>query len=266
MTAGRTLLAAALSAAALFGQPREVGPAAGALIIVGGGRLGAEIVREFVERAGGPDQPVVVIPTAGTRDEFPPDWTKNHFLSKAGFRNVTLLNTRDRAVADSESFVEPLRTARGVWFDGGRHWRLADSYLHTRTHRELNALLARGGVIGGSSAGATIQGSYMVRGAREGNHIMMAPGYEEGLAFLRGVAIDQHLLTRKRENDMVAVVEAHPELLGLGIDESTAVVVEGDRFHVVGNSKVAIYEKGRPYYFLAAGERFDLRARRRVAP
>ena len=68
--------------------------------------------------------------------------------------------------------------------------------MGTRTQREIEAVLARGGVIGGSSAGATIQGSYLVRGAREGNQIMMAKGYEQGFGYLRGVAIDQHLLAR----------------------------------------------------------------------
>jgi cyanophycinase len=92
----------------------------------------------------------------------------------------------------------------------------------------------------------------------------MAPGYERGFAFLRGVAIDQHLLTRKREKDLVGVIEAHPSLLGIGLDERTAVIVKGDRFEVVGPSKVAIYEPGKPYYFLSAGDRFDLKTRTRV--
>ena len=144
--------------------------------------------------------------------------------------------------ADSDEFVAPLRAASGVWISGGRQWRLVDSYFNTRTLRELRALLDRGGVIGGTSAGATIQGSYLVRGAREGNQIMMAKGYEEGFGFLKNVAIDQHILARHRENDLVAVIEAHPELLGLGIDEATAIVVQGDRFEVIGKSVVGIYD------------------------
>jgi len=252
-------------------EPPVVGPPAGSLVIVGGGRIGPAIASRFIDLAGGLEAPVVVIPTAGTEDAFSEAYLKNHWLAKAGMKNLTLLHTRDRNLADVGAFVAPLARARAVWFDGGRHWRLADSYLDTRTHRELHALLARGGVIGGSSAGATIQGSYMVRGAREGNTIMMAPGYETGLGFLRGVAIDQHLLRRKRENDMVAVIEKHPELLGIGIDESTAVVVQGDAFDVVGESKVAVYDKGygvgsdgKSYYFLNPGERFDLKKRVRI--
>ena len=90
----------------------------------------------------------------------------------------------------------------------------------------------------------------------------MAPGYEQGLGFLRNVAVDQHLITRHRERDLLAVVAAHPELLGIGIDEGTAVVVQGDTFQVVGASRVAVYEAGRPYSFLQAGDRFDLKTRR----
>ncbi len=140
--------------------------------------------------------------------------------------------------------------------------------MGTRTQREIEAVLARGGVVGGSSAGATIQGSYLVRGAREGNHIMMARGYEQGFGYLRGVAIDQHLIVRGRQDDLVEVIRAKPGLLGIGLDEPTAIVVKGDRFLVVGQSLVGIYDgkdhEGRPYFFLIPGEQFDLRTRRRV--
>ena len=140
--------------------------------------------------------------------------------------------------------------------------------MGTRTQREIEGVLARGGVVGGSSAGATIQGSYLVRGAREGNQIMMAKGYEEGFGYLRGVAIDQHLLPRGRQDDLVEVIKAKPDLLGIGLDEPTAIVVKGDRLRVVGRTVVGIYDgkdhDGKPYYFLSTGEQFDLRARRRV--
>jgi cyanophycinase len=254
------LAVALLSASALWAQTS--GPEHGALVIAGGGTLGPAIITRFIELAGGPAAPVVVIPTAS--EDVKDGWLGKSVLARAGMTNLTALHTRSHAEADRERFVEPLRRARGVWFDGGRQWRLVDSYLGTRTERELFALLGRGGVIGGTSAGATIQGSYLVRGARAGNTLMMAPGYEKGMGFLKVAAIDQHLLTRKRQEDMVPVVKAHPELLGIGIDESTAIVVQGDRFEVVGESKVAIYEAGKPYFFLSAGDRFDVKARRKV--
>lgn len=247
----------------LAGQPVRFGPPRGALVVVGGGAMGPEILARFMQLAGGADAPVVIIPTADSRDQFDEGWAAKTPLAKAGMKNLIVLHTRSREMADSEQFVAPLKKTGGVWFTGGRQWRLVDSYLNTRTQRELAALLVRGGVIGGTSAGATIQGSYLVRGAREGNQIMMAPGYEEGMGFLRSAAIDQHLLARHREKDLIPVVDAHPELLGIGIDESTAIVVQRDRFEVIGASKVGVYRKGQPVLFLAPGAVYDL-ARRAV--
>ena len=187
----------------------------------------------------------------------------------AGVQNISILHTRNRDEADTEAFANAIRNATGVWISGGRQWRLVDSYLGTRTERELFALLERGGVIGGTSAGASIQGSYMVRGAREGNTIMMAPGYEEGFGLVRGTAVDQHLLARNRENDMLEVIDRHPALLGIGIDEGTAIVVRADTAEVIGRSKVAFYNTDskdrRRYFFLESGARFDLGARKVLA-
>ena len=248
------------------------GPANGYVIPIGGGLVGPEILNRFTALAGGLDAPIVVIPTAGDADTFAPAVLERHPLRKHGFTHLTLLHTRDRKVADTGAFAAVLKSAKGVWFDGGRQWRLVDSYLNTRTHREFDALLQRGGVIAGTSAGATIVGSYLVRGAREGNTIMMAKGYEQGLGFLSFVAIDQHLIKRKRENDMLPVVALKPELLGLGLDEGTAVVVHGTKFDVVGVSKVAIYDAnygagpdGKGYYFLSAGDCFDIAMRKQIA-
>jgi cyanophycinase len=258
----RCLFLFLFAAASLADAGNAVGPPKGSVLAAGGGKLGPEVLNKFIDLAGGRDALIVFIPTA--LDPQPANLAEANILRKAGARNLTILHTTDRKVADSKTFVKPLRRARGVWLGGGRQWRLVDAYLNTRTLRELRAVLYRGGVIGGSSAGATILGSYLVRGAREGNRIMMAPGYERGFGFLRGVAIDQHLLKRNRENDLVPVIKAHPSLLGIGLDEGTAVIVQGDRFEVVGPSKVAIYEPDKPYYFLSAGDRFNLKTRSRV--
>jgi peptidyl-dipeptidase A len=238
-------------------------------MVVGGGSMSPELWKEFISLAGGPDSLILIIPTASGDPTYPPDYLQKSELYRAGAKNLKLLHTTDRKEADSPDFFAPLRQARGVWFVGGRQWHLVDSYLNTRTQKELLALLDRGGVIGGSSAGATIQGSYLVRGAREGNSIMMAPGYEQGLGFLRGVAVDQHLLTRHRENDMLQVIAAHPALLGLGLDEGTAIIVHGDIGAVMGASKMAVYDHnykpgadGKAYYFLGAGDTIDLKTRK----
>jgi cyanophycinase len=262
-------LGSGLVAAVLLAQV-SAGPPKGSLVVVGGGKIGPAIVERFVSLAGGPDANLVLIPTAGEDKELDLRKLEATFAKQFGVKHDTVLHTRDRKQADSESFVAPLRQARGVWFGGGRQWRLVDSYLNTLTQRELEAVLERGGVIGGTSAGATIQGSYLVRGAREGNQIMMAKGYEEGFGYLKNVAVDQHLIRRRRENDLVGVIAAHPDLLGIGIDESTAIIVTGDHFEVIGDSQVGIYDgqdhDGKRYYFLSPGARFDLKTRAPISP
>jgi cyanophycinase len=252
--------------ASAAGDAPRVGPSSGHLIVAGGGRLGPEIMDRFIELAGGSAASIVIVPTAGESDEFAEDWAGYEVFRRAGVRNVTVLHTRDPRRADTEAFASTLRTATGVWIPGGRQWRLADAYLGTRTLRELFGVLDRGGVIGGSSAGASIQASYMVRGAVEGNTIMMAPGHERGFGFLRNAAVDQHLIARGREEDMLEVVERHPGLLGIGLDEGTAILVSGDRAEIIGSSLVAFYNThdsdGDSYYFLGAGAVFDLGDRR----
>jgi cyanophycinase len=249
------------------------GPKKGTLLIAGGGTLGPEIWKRFMDLAGGPDAPIVFIPTADGKIQYEPGSATEKALRAAGFRNITVLHTVNRTEANTKQFIQPLKKARGVWIGGGRQWRLVDSYLDTRTLKQLERVLKRGGVIGGTSAGASIQASYMVRGAREGNEIMMAPGYERGFGFLQNAAVDQHLLTRKREKDMMQVIDKHPALLGIGIDEKTAILVRGNQFEVIGASKVAIYDKDNPpdadghgWYFLSQGDQFNLRTRKKFNP
>src|SRR5262249_30127160 len=131
--------------AAALALPQSVGPANGSLLVVGGGKLGPEVISRFLELAGGAEAPIVVIPTAQEDSGITDGWLEKSAFAKAGAKHLTRLHTRDRKVADSESFSVPLRAARGVWFEGGRQWRLVDSYLGTRTEREIRAVLARGG-------------------------------------------------------------------------------------------------------------------------
>jgi cyanophycinase len=277
-----TLSLAALLAGPAFAQspspspspsvaPPEIGPPKGSLVIVGGGLRSESILKRFLDLAGGPEANLVIIPTAGESDDLADYAGDLRDLTDAGARHVMLIHTRDRRVADSEAFVAPLSDARGVWFPGGRHWRLADAYLGTRTQAALRDVLARGGVIGGTSAGATILGSFMVRGDTKGNTIMVGD-HVEGLGFLKNVTIDQHLLKRNRQFDLIPVIQSHPELLGIGLDEDTAIVVRGDRFEVIGTGYVGIYDhtrridSGGQFYFLTAGDRYNLKTREAERP
>ncbi|MDA1092107.1 MAG: cyanophycinase [Acidobacteria bacterium] len=247
--------------------PAVVGPEVGSLVVAGGGVEDVAILQRFLELAGGPDAPIVVIPTAGGDQSYDQSYPGLQAFRALGATDLVVLHATHRNAADTEAFVAPLRRARGVWLSGGRQWRLADAYVDTLAHEALRDVLRRGGVVGGSSAGATILGSYLARGDTASNTVMMGD-HVVGFGFLRDTAIDQHLLRRNRQFDLIEVVEAHPELLGIGLDEDTAIVVHGDEFEVIGQSYVAIYDHARQldsggrFYFLGAGDRFDLRARR----
>lgn len=255
------------------GGPPMVGPAHGSLVIVGGNLQSPEIYKEFIDLAGGPDAKIVIIPTAGGArtyekyDQGLTPWRDN------GAHNLVLLHTYDPKVADTDDFVVPLKDADGVFFLGGRQWRLVDAYAGTKTEAEIRKVLDRGGVIGGSSAGASICGSFLVRGDTKGNGVMMGD-HQVGFGYLKNVGIDQHVLRRNRQFDLVEVIRAHPELLGIGLDENTAIVVHGDRFQVMGASYALIYDNqstvgdGGKFYFLAPGDRYDLATRQatRAAP
>lgn len=244
---------------------QTIGPKKGSLVIVGGNaRIAPAVFKKFIDLAGGPTAKIIIIPTAnGTRD-FGPAYEGRVFpnFQQHGAMNLEILHTDDRAVANSAEFVKTIEAATGVWFMGGRQWRIADSYLDTKTETAFWDLLNRGGVIGGSSAGATIQGSYLARGDTKTNTIMMGD-HEEGFGFLKKSAIDQHLLRRNRQFDLIEIMKVKPDLLGIGLDEGTAIVVQGDRFEVIGVSFVAIYDPKimtdkTPFYLLGAGDRFDL--------
>lgn len=269
-----------VSLAASAQENLTTGPENGALVIVGGGRVGEAITKKFIELAGGNDAKIIVIPTAaGGAIDFNNIWFAEQ-LMEYGATNVTVMHTYDKNEADSNTFVTPLKTAKAVWFGGGRQWRLIDAYAGTKTEAHIREILNNGGVIGGSSAGATIQGSYLARGDTQNNQLMMGD-HEEGFGLIKNIAIDQHVLARNRQYDMFDILKNRPELLGLGIDESTAVVVQGDIFEVIGDSNVLIYDgtfwsregsqlktipsKDNLFYFLQHGDKYDMRQRKVIA-
>lgn len=244
-----------------------VGPTRGAIVAAGGGDLDPRIYARFVELAGGDTARIVLIPTAGTEYGGHDGWTAIEELKAVGVEQLEVLHTRSASVANMEAFAAPLEHATGVWFSGGHQWRLVDVYLNTVTHRRLEAVLARGGVIGGNSAGASALASFLLRGG-EHNGEIVATERAEGFGFLRGVAVDQHLLERGRENEMFEVLRREPLLLGIGLNEGAAIVVAGDLARVIGG-KVAVYDNTDPLTlipltWLNPGEVYDLGARRHV--
>jgi cyanophycinase len=268
------ILLAAATPRATQQDPPEYGPPNGTLVIVGGGSLdGTGIVEKFIELAGGPEARFVIVPTAGgnrDREGKIREYKEEEEIAgwqRRGLKHVTMLHTPDPKVADTEAFVKHVREANAVWFNGGRQWNIVDSYAGTLTYREFHKVLERGGVIGGSSAGATIQGEYLVRGDTSGPNVVMTeePNHQKGFEFLRQSAIDQHINARNRWDDLIPVIAKFPHLLGIGLSEGTAIIVSGDRFEVMGRWKVAVHDTTRlyqpwekPYYVLSPGDVYNM--------
>jgi cyanophycinase len=212
----------------------------GTLVIVGGGALPDAAVDRFVAAAGGKDAKVAIVPTAlgeplRGEDPFAP------VLRRHGVTDIRVVDCpRPGAVTDEA--LKPLADATAIWFGGGRQWHLCDAYEGTQALAAFAGVLARGGVIGGSSAGATIQGAFLVRGNPLGNLDEWCEGYDRGFCYLPGVAIDQHFVRRHRTEDLRALIAQLPQVIGLGIDEGTAVIVHGSVGEVVGASKVAVFD------------------------
>lgn len=259
------------------------GPDKGSLIIIGGGGATPEIWKRFVTLAGGKEKAKIVVITAASGDSAAFNTQSVDLVKKeTGIANVTLLHTNDLKEANSEKFVAPIRAATGVYIVGGRQWRVADSYLNTLTHQAFQELLDRGGVISGTSAGASIQGSFLWRGDTRGAHILVGD-HTQGLGFLKNSVIDQHLFRRNRQFDLVEFVRQSPELIGIGLDEATSIVVQKDTLEVLGRSYVSIYDyntiigagtkhvkdgqevstaSNGPFFFLHEGQKYDLKERK----
>lgn len=262
----------------------SLGPKNGTLFIGGGGvqkGMNADLWKIFRQYAGNDTARLVIIPTSWGDNSLRYDTTftvlKNEF-KKYGFNDIEVIHTKERNIANTEEFVKPLKRATAVWLSGGRQWRSADVYLDTKVHNELFKLLERGGIIGGASAGASIQGSFLARGSREVNgSFYIMGGQETGFGFISNIAIDQHHLVRNRQYDMFELLERKPEILGIGIDENTAILVKHNQFEVIGERYVTIYDgtfwspyfndintlkKGEEkFYFLSSGCKYDLKKR-----
>jgi len=214
-------------------KPAE--PITGSLVIGGGGGMPDIVWQRFMQLAGGENAHIVVIPTASSKaDTLDP----NSYLEKWHNRNpasVTILHTRSKEKANDTNFLKPLDKATAIWFGGGGQSKITDAYVGTLAEEKFHQVLNRGGVIGGSSAGAAIMTKTMIARKKP------IPQISIGLGFLPGAIVDQHFIKRKRQVRLVNAVTAFPQLVGFGIDEKTALVVyDGSKIDVIGDSYVTV--------------------------
>jgi cyanophycinase len=252
-------------------QPTHWWPEQGAVILAGGGiepPTFDAIAARLIALAGGPDAPIVIIPTAneavaprlrGTGPPFDPTELKT-LLEAKGAHHVTVLHTRDRRVADSDAFVKPLREARGVWIPGGGGRILERTYRGTRVAQELAAVLTRGGVLLGDSAGAIAIGCFMLGWKPDPWGIVV-----DGLAVLPHATIVPHANRAQGyvpADETLGYLVRHPGPTGVIIDENTALVLHGPSADVVGVGNVALVDPAKnakqPFLSLRAGSVTDL--------
>jgi cyanophycinase len=252
--------------------PKEAGTPvvkSGTLFLHGGSRIQKDVMREFVKLVGD-NQPIVCIPSASQFDwSEEPDSYSAEVLGEMGYSNVTVLHTDDPYVAnENDDFADLLSNAKGVWIDGGRTYRFMDCYQGTRVEKLIADVLKRGGVVGGSSAGCQVPSDFLVRGNPRTNRAIVHDGYTRGMGLLKGVIIDAHFLQRGRHEPFLGLMQQHPQMLGIGIDERTALVVKGHTGRVIGPNAVSFYDletetRGdfKPVILKAGGE-YDLKLRK----
>lgn len=233
----------------------------GTLLLCGGGTIPLAIREEFYIQGKGDEGTLVLIPSASPRSDAGDFSTWLDYWSGFPWKGVEVLHVIHRDQASDKSLVAMMRRATAVWLSGGDQQRLSDRYVGTPIERELHELLARGGIVGGTSAGAAIASSTMIASG------LSEPQFADGLQFLPRTIIDQHFTQKNRHGRLIKAIKAHPNRIGVGIDESTGIFVNRRESRVVGDGSVFLFhadalqssriEKNVRYRRLQAGDSLD---------
>jgi cyanophycinase len=228
----------------------------GSLMICGGGAVPEEVCQCFLDLAGGSRARLAIIPSY---DPSPKETAQLiDSWRNRGVASVFVLHAGSRSQSDDPAFAKPLAEVTGVWLSGGRQSHLSERYVDTEVERQLKALLDRKGVIGGASAGAAAMTRLMIGGG------LSEAVQQRGFDLLPGMVVDQHFLYRNRLQRLLGILTAHPGLIGLGIDERTAVLVQrkGRICVVLGESYAVVClpqeQKFPRIEILKAGDHTDL--------
>jgi cyanophycinase len=228
----------------------------GHLVLNGGGSKPDVVMEKFIELAGGREAPIVVFPTA-SEEEDTGEYYQGLF-EEYGCETLKVADVATKDDAADPELAAVVRDAGGIWFAGGDQRRITKALLNTVVGRAVLEAYADGAVVGGTSAGTACQSGLMITG--DGDFTLLtAENIElwEGLGLFDGVIVDQHFVARKRHNRLMSVVLEHPELLGVGVDEATAVWVRPDgTFEVLGDGWVVVYDAASATVNRAAKNRF----------
>ena len=241
----------------------------GALVAVGGGGTGPEIVAKTLALAGGQNAIVVVLPQSSAVPDAGEDSVK--IWLDAGAREAVTI------AFDDANAAAALRRATLIWMPGGDQNRFMTAIEGTGLAEIIRDRYRAGATVGGTSAGAAVIAEAMFTGEADLRSLTAgATVIAKGLALWPEALIDQHFLKRQRDNRLISAVMDRPTLIGVGIDEGTAVIVQGTSFEVVGRSSVVVVDardakvektpagglhsgRGLELTVLRAGQKFSLR-------
>ena len=259
----------------------------GTLVVIGGAvRLDGEILREFYQRSGGADGRIVILPTASAREEGGVEYI-DAFAALGVRRPAKILPVRTREDANCPEIVEVASRATGIFISGGHQARLVSILGGTLLHKAIIDVYRNGHCVGGTSAGASALSAVMIANGHPG--MLPRPRIAQflpGLGLIDTCIFDQHFRQRNRIGRMLYAVASNPGLLGIGIDEDTAAVIQGTSLNVYGSGAVTIVDglamtgssigevppnkvismSGVQLHILTEGSRFDMEKRRAVTP
>ena len=239
----RSLLVLLLALGSGSALARDAASQHGHLVLNGGGAKPHEVMEKFIELAGGPEARIVVFPTASGEPDTG-QYYQDLLQDEYGCSNVSIAQVESRDDAMQKATRDLVLAAGGIFFSGGDQRRITRALLGTPVGEAVVAAWRRGAVIGGTSAGTACQSELMITG--DGDFTVLTAENVElwpGLGLLPGAVIDQHFVARQRQNRLISVVLEHRQLLGVGIDEATAVWVRPDgTFKVLGNGWVMVID------------------------
>lgn len=217
----------------------------GKLVIIGGAEDkegDCKILREFVRLSGGMQAHIVVMTVAtGLPGEVGAQY--RDIFNRLGVESVRIVDTDRREDASDAKALEAIQNATGVFFTGGNQARITELLKDTELDATLHKRFAEGVVIAGTSAGAAMMPDVMiVEGEPETNPRVEVAKMDTGMGFLPGVVIDQHFAQRGRLGRLISAVVQQPVILGFGIDENTAIVVDGNQVEVIGEGSVTVLD------------------------
>ena len=229
----------------------------GTLIIIGGAedKTADKRILKIVHRLSGGDNSTVAVVTTATNSPFEAERQYNEIFMNLGCKAVYGINITDRSQADDRRVIKQIKECDCIFFVGGDQLRISSILGGTEFHKTLLDSLANGKIIAGTSAGASMMSQVMVVEGKDDEAprkctLKMAPG----MGLLQGVIIDQHFNQRGRMGRLLAAIAQNPGIIGLGIDEDTAAIVDGNQtFRVVGSGVVTVID-GRDITFTNTSE------------